>query len=62
MATLGKILGGGLSSIEVSAESNREDIAAFCEHWHARIEGKFGYLNGVGLSIANVVTARSQGE
>ncbi|KAK5056111.1 hypothetical protein LTR84_012664 [Exophiala bonariae] len=50
-----------LSTIKITHADNNADIKRFCEHWHERIEVKFGKLQERQHHVANVVSARAQG-
>jgi hypothetical protein len=50
-----------LPSIKLTATSNKSDIEMYAKAWHERIEKKFGTLEPKGLNVANIVTARAQG-
>lgn len=50
-----------LPTIKITADCNRQEIAAFAKIWQIRIEEKFGTFSEQELDIAAVVTARSQG-
>lgn len=53
---------GNIPSIKITALDNRRDIEAFAAAWHRRIENKFGQLRSGHEHIANIVTARAQGQ
>jgi hypothetical protein len=50
-----------LPSIKLTATSNKSDIETYAKVWHQRIGEKFGPLNRKELNVANIVTARAQG-
>lgn len=50
-----------LSTIKITADCNRQEIAAFAKIWQFRIEEKFGTFSEQQLDITAVVTARAQG-
>ena len=49
-----------LSQIKIMPTDNLADIEAFCDHWHQKIESKFGTLERE-YHVKNAVSARSQG-
>jgi len=50
-----------LPSIKLTATDNKCDIEAYASIWHQRIQEKFGPLDPKEYHIANIVTARAQG-
>ena len=50
-----------LSSIKLTAASNKTDIEICARAWHRKIEERFGSLDAKKLNVANIVTARAQG-
>jgi hypothetical protein len=50
-----------LPSIKLTSTSNKSDIEMYAKVWHQRIEEKFGTLKSKGLNVANIITARAQG-
>lgn len=50
-----------LPSIKMTVADNKSDIAAYTNTWHQRIQEKFGPLDPKEYHVANIVTARSQG-
>jgi hypothetical protein len=51
-----------LPSIKLTMNSNKSDIETYAKVWHQRIEERFGPLDLKKLNIANIVTARAQGD
>jgi hypothetical protein len=51
-----------ISRIKISPADNKHDIKAFCEAWYAKIEAKFGPIDGRGESICEAVLDRTQGK
>lgn len=52
---------GDLPSIKITTE-NKEDLKNFAVVWHERIEAKFGKLRSSDTHIANIISARAQGQ
>jgi hypothetical protein len=50
-----------LPTIKLTATSNKSDIETYAKVWHHRIDEKFGPLDPKEMNIANIVTARAQG-
>lgn len=52
---------GDLPAIKITTE-NKEDLKDFASVWHEKIEARFGSLRSNDTHIANIISARSQGE
>lgn len=52
---------GDLLTIKITSE-NKEDIVDFAVVWHEKVEAKFGKLRSHNTHIANIISARSQGQ
>lgn len=52
---------GDLPWIKVGPTENKTDIRTFCEHWHRKIEAKFGALDKKEHDISRIVVDAADG-